>query len=79
MPSYQLDKGFIKGTTGAGDAFCAGALLSIYQEKTDEETLSFASAAAVAALSTADAISGMRSEEEIKQLCKNLRRRAICL
>lgn len=79
VPSYQLDKGFIKGTTGAGDAFCAGALLSIYQEKTDEETLSFASAAAVAALSTADAISGMRSEEEIKKLCKNLRRRAICL
>ena len=31
---------------------------------------SFRSAAAVAALSQADAVSGMRSEEEIKEFCK---------
>ena len=37
------------------------------------------SAAAVAALSQADAVSGMRSEEQIKNLCKNFNRRKICL
>lgn len=79
VPSYEIPDGFIKGTTGAGDAFCAGALLGIYREKTDEEILSFASAAAVAALSEADAVSGMRTEQEIQTLCKNLNRRKICL
>lgn len=79
VPSYDIPKDFIKGTTGAGDAFCAGALLGIYRGDSDEDILSFASAAAVAALSQADAVSGMRSEEQIKNLCKNLNRRKICL
>lgn len=79
VPSYDIPAGFIKGTTGAGDAFCAGSLIGIYRGDTDEEILSFASAAAVAALSEADAVSGMRSEEQIKELCKNLNRRKICL
>lgn len=79
VPSYELPKGWIKGTTGAGDAFCAGALVGIYREKTDEEILSFASAAAVAALSEADAVSGMRSEKEIEKICKNMERKRICL
>ena len=79
VPSYDIPAGFIKGTTGAGDAFCAGALIGIYRGDTDEQILSFASAAAVAALSQADAVSGMRTEEQIKDLCKNLNRRKICL
>ena len=79
VPSYDLPHGLVKGTTGAGDAFCAGALLGIYQDKTDKEILEFASAAAVAALSSADAIGGMRSEQEIKELCKNFVRKKICL
>ena len=79
VPSYDIPAGFIKGTTGAGDAFCAGSLIGIYRGDTDEEILSFASAAAVAALSAADAVSGMRSEEQIKELCKNFNRRKICL
>ena len=79
VPSYQLPDGFIKGTTGAGDAFCAGALLGISRGWSDKEILSFASAAAVAALSSADAIGGMRAENEIKNLCKNFKRRTICL
>ena len=79
VPSYDLPKDFIQGTVGAGDAFCSGALLQIYRGKSDEEILSFASAAAVASLSKADAVSGMRSVEEIEELCKNFRRKEICL
>lgn len=73
--SYDLPKDFIVGTTGAGDAFCAGALLGIYQQKTDKEILEFASAAAVAALSKADATSGLCTENEIKELCKDFKRK----
>ncbi|MBQ8295498.1 MAG: carbohydrate kinase family protein [Clostridia bacterium] len=79
IPAYALSPDFIKGTTGAGDAFCAGALLGIYRGKTDKEILEFASAAAVAALSSADAIGGMRTEVEIKEFCKGLQRKEICL
>ena len=63
--SYVLPKGFIQGTTGAGDAFCAGALYGIHEGKTDKEILEFSSAAAVAALSRPDATSGLKSEKEI--------------
>ena len=79
VPAYALNENFIVGTTGAGDAFCAGALFGIYQGKTDKEILEFASAAAVAALSSADATSGLRTEKEIKELCNDLERRKICL
>ena len=79
VPSYALPDNFIIGTTGAGDAFCAGALFGIYQNKTDKEILEFASAVAVAALSSADATSGLCTEEEIKELCKGLKRKEICL
>jgi sugar/nucleoside kinase (ribokinase family) len=76
--SYALPDNFIVGTTGAGDAFCAGALFGIYQNKTDREILEFASAVAVAALSSADAISGLREEKEIQELCKGFKRKEIC-
>ena len=79
VPAYDLPENFIVGTTGAGDAFCAGALLGIYQGKTDKEILEFASAAAVAALSKADATSGLRTEQEIQELCKGFERKEICL
>ncbi len=79
VPSYSLPDGFIKGTTGAGDAFCAGALVGIYQGKTDKKILEFASATAVAALSSADATSGLRTEKEIKELCNGFKRKEICL
>ncbi len=79
VPSYQLPDGFIKGTTGAGDAFCAASLMGIYNEDTDEEILSFASAAAVSALSAPDAVSGVKNANEIKRFCEKFERRKVCL
>ena len=77
LPSYELPKGFIKGTTGAGDAFCAGALLAIYLGKSDKEILETASKAAVGALSAADAVSGMKSLSELDELCKTMKLKSI--
>lgn len=79
VPSYDLPKEYIRGTTGAGDAFCAGSLIGIYRGWTDEGILSFATAAATAALSETNATSGIRSEKEIKEFCGKLKRRTVCL
>ena len=78
VPSYEVPSRFIVGTTGAGDAFCAGALYAIYEGRSDREILEFASSAAVAALSSADATSGMRTEAEIMEYCKQFRRKELC-
>ena len=75
LGSYILPSGYIQGTTGAGDAFCAGALIGIYKEWSDEETLAFASGCAVMALGSADATSGLKTAEEIKAFCAQFDRR----
>ena len=48
-------------------------------EKGDiKEILEFASSSAVAALSSADATSGLRTEAEIMEYCKQFRRKELC-
>ena len=75
VKSYSLPDGYIKGTTGAGDAFCAGTLIGIYKDWSDREILEFASACAVMALGKADATSGLMTEAEIKEYCKKFERK----
>lgn len=77
LGSYILPDGYIQGTTGAGDAFCAGALYGIYNEWTDAQIMEFASGCAVMALGSADATSGMKTESEIKAFCKSFGRRNV--
>lgn len=77
LGSYILPEGYIQGTTGAGDAFCAGALIGIYHGWKDLEIMEFASACAVMALGSADATSGMKTEQEIKAFCKAFSRRVV--
>lgn len=79
LGSYILPEGYIQGTTGAGDAFCAGALIGIYNGWSDVEIMEFASGCAVMALGSADATSGMKTEQEIKDFCKSLDRRNVTL
>ena len=67
-PSLKLPPGYIKGSVGAGDAFCAGMLYSIYRELPIEESLKIACAAAACNLSEVDSVSGMKSIEEIREL-----------
>lgn len=77
LGSYILPNGYIQGTTGAGDAFCAGALIGIYNGWSDMKTMEFASACAVMALSSHDATSGMKEETEITEYCKQFSRRDV--
>ncbi len=69
VSSYDIDISMIKGTTGAGDAFCAGALTGIRRGWSDHGILEFASACAAAALRSPDATGGLASEDEIRKYC----------
>ena len=72
--SFDPPKGYIKGKTGAGDAFCAGALLGIYQGRSDAEILDMAGAAATLSLSAPDATSGMCEMEKALEFCGTMGR-----
>lgn len=74
MPSLALPKGFIKGSVGAGDAFCAGCLYGLMSNFPDEKTLRIAAAAAASSLSKRDAVSGMGNKVEILALDRCFRR-----
>lgn len=67
QPSLALPADFIKGSVGAGDAFCAGILYGIYSGCSVEEALKTANAAAAANLSEADSVSGLRSYEKVME------------
>lgn len=77
VPSLSLPDGYIKGSVGAGDAFCAGCLHEIYLEHSAEEMLEYAAAAAAANLSQTDATSGMKSADELRRLAAEFEKRKI--
>lgn len=65
LGSLKLPDGFIKGTAGAGDAFCSGALLGIYHGKDEREILRWATLSAAQSLRSPDATGAMDSLEKI--------------
>ena len=75
VPSLELPDGYIKGSVGAGDAFAAACLYALYNGYDDCHMLEFASTAAALNLSEEDAVSGMRSKEEIEEISKKFKRR----
>lgn len=68
VASLKIPKEEIKGSVGAGDAFCAGCLYGIYNDFSDNEILEFASAAAACNLFEANSIDGMKSKHEILKM-----------
>ena len=68
VPSLKLPKGYIKGTVGAGDAFCAGVLYSAEKELSMEEALKMGACAAAASLSEVSASDGVKTAEEVMAL-----------
>lgn len=68
VPSLDIPKEKIKGSVGAGDAFCAGSLYGIYKNWTDEQILRFASSAAACSLFAPGSVDGMRRVNKIGEL-----------
>ena len=68
VPSLKLPKGWVKGTVGAGDAFCAGMLYAAEKELGMEQGLKLGACAAAASLSQPGATEGMESLEKVLAL-----------
>ena len=69
-PSIDVPREYIKGKTGAGDAYCSGILYAAHEDKTLAEALSVARCCAAALLSENNGTDGMRPYEEIMKLEK---------
>ena len=66
--SLQLPPSYIKGTTGAGDAFCSGVLYTIYNGGSIFEAMQLGNACAACSLSCAGGTEGMRSYQEVRKV-----------
>ena len=66
--SLRIPPEEIRGNVGAGDAFCAGCLYSLYHHVDDAGMLAFASAAAACNLFAENSTDGMRPKGEIEAL-----------
>ncbi len=71
--SVPVPKGYIKGTVGAGDAFCSGVLYGAYTGLPLAEAIELGNAAAACSLSESGATEGMRTASEALDLCRELR------
>lgn len=65
VPSLKLPKGFIKNTTGAGDAYCAGVLYGAHEDRSLEDSMKLATASAAFSLSDNGAADGLKPEAEV--------------
>ena len=72
-PSLRLPEGYIKGTVGAGDAFCAGMLYAFYRDCCLEDALMLGAGAAACSLSELGSIDGMKSLSDIYRLVEQYR------
>ena len=68
IPSLKLPKGWIKGTVGAGDAFCAGILYAAETGMNMEQALKMGACAAAASLREVNASDGVKTAEEVLKL-----------
>ena len=73
VPSLKLPAGYIKGTVGAGDAFCSGVLYAAWKGQDLKSAIELGTASAVCSLSEPGATEGMRSEAEAKELYRSMR------
>ena len=64
VPSLKLPEGYIKGTTGAGDAYCSGILYGAHQDMSLFDSMRLARATAACSLSENNGTDGSRSYEE---------------
>jgi hypothetical protein len=67
LPSIDIPSELILGKTGAGDAYCAGALTGIYRGLSDLEILELGGLAAIGALTQPGAVEGMKTEGELRE------------
>lgn len=70
VPSLTLPEGYIKGTNGAGDAYCSGILYGAYKGMDLETSMRLARACAACSLSEENGTDGLRPLEEVWKIDK---------
>ena len=65
MSSLKLPDGYIKGSNGAGDAYCSGILYGAYYDWDIEKAMKYARSCAACSLSANNGTDGMRSYNDI--------------
>ncbi len=73
VPGLKLPEGYIKGSVGAGDAFCSGVLYAAWRDRPLAEAIELGTAAAACSLSQPGATEGMRGYDETLRLYRSLR------
>lgn len=68
LRSLKLPEGFIKGTTGAGDAYCSGILLGAIRDMELRDAMKVATGSAACSLSAVNGYDGLRPFEEVLKL-----------
>ncbi len=68
VPSLELPDGFIRGTNGAGDAFCSGVLYGALRGHGLADAMRLAAACAACSLSEENGTDGMRAYADVKKL-----------
>lgn len=76
-PSLLLPNGYIKGSVGAGDAFCSGVLYGLCEGATIEEAMGLGAATAASSLSESGATAGVKSAQKTRALLQQFPRQAI--
>lgn len=73
VPALQLPEGYIKGSVGAGDAFCSGVLYGVWKGMSFQDSMELGTAAAACSLSQPGATEGMRGYGDTMRLYRMLR------
>ena len=68
VPSLRLPKGYIKGSVGAGDAFCAGVLYGAEMNYELRDAVRLGICTAAASLSAVNAVDGVGTIKEVMKL-----------
>lgn len=71
LPSFSLPEGFIKGTNGAGDAYCSGILYEAYRGGSIMDAMYLATACAACSLAGENGTDSMRPVPEILEMVKD--------
>lgn len=77
LPSFALPEGYIVGSVGAGDAFCAGMLYSFLKGMPLMDGMRLASCMAAENLSVSDAVSGAKNLRKTLKAENKFKRRDI--
>lgn len=69
MDCIDIPRSLIVSTTGAGDAFCSGALYGAYKDMSLKDAMYFATGVASCSLFSASASDGVRTYDDTLKLC----------